>query len=93
MMMKVRLYGDLREYGKEFDEQSESIGLLDISPEGIETVKDLLEYLEIDSSEVSHIFVDREYSDLKNNVSKSERVALFPKDMGLLYKWYFKKKD
>lgn len=92
-MMEVRLYGDLREYGEEFDEQSESIGLLDITPEGIETVKGLLEHLKIDSSEVSHIFVNREYSSLEKQVSGDDRVAIFPKDMGLLYKWYFNKAE
>ncbi|MGM0510992.1 MAG: MoaD/ThiS family protein [Thermoplasmatota archaeon] len=91
--MEVRLYGDLREYGEKFDEQSESIGLLDITPEGIETVRELLEYLKIDSSEVSHIFVNREYSSIEKQVSSDDRVAIFPKDMALLYKWYFNKSE
>ncbi|MFW6375981.1 MAG: MoaD/ThiS family protein [Thermoplasmatota archaeon] len=90
--MKVKLYGDLREYADRLDEQSTSIGLLDIDLKNLNTVSDLLKYLGIDSTEVSHIFVNREYSALERRVSDDDRVALFPKDMGLLYKWYFSKK-
>ena len=90
--MKVKLYGDLREYADRLDEQSTSIGLLDIDLKNLNTVSDLLKYLGIDSTEVSHIFVNREYSALERRISDDDRVALFPKDMGLLYKWYFKKK-
>ncbi|MFW6196091.1 MAG: MoaD/ThiS family protein [Thermoplasmatota archaeon] len=90
--MKVKLYGDLREYADRLDEQSTSIGLLDIDLKNLNTVSYLLKYLGIDSTEVSHIFVNREYSALERRVSDDDRVALFPKDMGLLYKWYFSKK-
>ncbi|MFP4050810.1 MAG: MoaD/ThiS family protein [Thermoplasmata archaeon] len=90
--MKVKLYGDLREYADRLDEQSTSIGLLDIDLKNLNTVSDLLKYLDIDSTEISHIFVNREYSALERRVSDDDRVALFPKDMGLLYKWYFSKK-
>ena len=89
--MEVRLYGEFRQLSEKLDEKSMSIGIIDVESEGIKTVKDLLQYLGIDYSDISHVFVNRKYSALEKEVGESDRVALFPNDMGLLYKWYFKK--
>ena len=92
MVLKVRLYGGLKDKADSFDRESQSIGLLEIESDGIDEVRDILDRLKIDHDEVSHIFVNREYSALKRMIEDGDRVAFFPKDMALLYKWYFSEK-
>ncbi|PTD94802.1 hypothetical protein C9439_00555 [archaeon SCG-AAA382B04] len=88
MSFKVVLFGDLR---KRLSNKKENI---ELNQEEFHSVKDVLDYLDIEVDEVSHIFLDHSYSDVGRKIeSENERLALFPKDMALLYKWYFKKKE
>jgi len=41
----------------------------------------------------SNIFLNWQYSGLNRRVQKGDRLAIFPDDMQLLYKWYFRKID
>ncbi|MBD3193230.1 MAG: MoaD/ThiS family protein [Candidatus Heimdallarchaeota archaeon] len=92
-MITVKLYGDLR---KRFNKPINSPGspnTLEIEPSGITDVNDLLQELQIAGEEVSHIFVNGRYSSVNKKVMNGDRVALFPRNMGLLYKWYFTKEE
>ena len=55
----------------------------------IERVSDILKKLNIEETEVSHNFVNGKYSGFRKKVLNNDIVSLFPKNMGLLYKWYF----
>ena len=91
MSIQIRLYGDLR---KKVQQQSDDDGapcIINIENEG--TVSDILKKLSIEESEVSHIFVACKYSGISKKIRIGDRVALFPKNMGLLYKWYFNKEE
>jgi molybdopterin converting factor small subunit len=91
MTIQVRLYGDLRKKAPQegFDRGMPSI--LRVDDDGVNSVKDILKKLKIEENETSHIFVNRKYSGFSKKVADGDRVALFPRNMGLLYKWYFKK--
>ncbi len=86
MNLKVRLYGEFRELASE---NSRKIGIVDLEVSPEDKILDVLETLGVEPSEVSHIFLDGEYSSQKRKISDGERLAIFPRDMGLLYKWYF----
>lgn len=91
MSIQIRLYGDLR---KKVQQQSDDDGapsIINVENEG--TVSDILKKLSIEESEVSHIFVACKYSGISKKIRIGDRVALFPKNMGLLYKWYFNKEE
>ena len=56
-------------------------------------VSDILEHFQIPKEETSHIFVNGVYSGFRKKVQDGDLVSLFPKNMALLYKWYFKKEE
>ncbi|KYK33262.1 MAG: MoaD/ThiS family protein [Theionarchaea archaeon] len=87
MAILVKLYGTL----KEKTERSE--GTVEIEHQGIETVSDVLCRLNIKEGETSHLFVNGRYSGFRKRVKNGDRVAVFPKNMGLLYKWYFRREE
>ncbi len=91
--MKVKLYGSLREHGEEMDETSGSIGIKWMDVEKGERIEDIFQRLGIDEEEVSHIFLNSEYSSPRREVNPNDELALFPRDMALLYSWYFDEKD
>ncbi len=95
MAIKVILYGDLKRYVESTEKIESSIGIYEIYEndlKALETISDVLKYLSVDLDEVSHIFLNREYSHHERKIKDGDRLALFPKDMALLYKWYFQKK-
>ena len=92
MTIKVVLYGDLKEKADKIDTKTHTIGTSQLEADKINTISDVLTRLNIDEDEVSHIFLNRDYSALEREVQDGDRLALFPKDMALLYKWYFSKK-
>ncbi|MGM0405525.1 MAG: MoaD/ThiS family protein [Thermoplasmatota archaeon] len=91
MSIKVVLYGNLRNVAKNLDE-TETIGTVNIEGQSITKISDILEELDIEEKDVSHIFLNRDYSAPERKVEDGDRVALFPRDMALLYKWYFNRK-
>jgi molybdopterin converting factor small subunit len=92
MTIIVKLFGDLR---KRFQEDvSGGVPLLFEIKEGrVKVVSDILKELKIDENAISHIFVNSRYSGLRKKVKDKDLVALFPKNMGLLYKWYFDREE
>ena len=91
MPIKIKLFGELREKLKNKSPTGGAPITLNIENENIERVSDILKKFVIDESETSHIFVNGIYSGFSKKVNDKDRVAIFPKRMGLLYKWYFNK--
>jgi len=89
MAVEVRLFGKLKERAQRLDE-SGYVGISELSPDGIKTLGDVLASLLLREEEVSHTFLNFEYSDLDAQVGDGDRVSIFPRDMALLYRWYFK---
>ncbi|KXA91120.1 hypothetical protein AKJ57_02365 [candidate division MSBL1 archaeon SCGC-AAA259A05] len=92
MTLQVRLYGKLRDLASDHVEASGKIGLIEFEDRSIEKISDVLEFLGVDEEEISHIFLNGEYSGKDRKLGKGDRLALFSKDMSLLYKWYFSEK-
>jgi len=89
-MIEVHLYGKLRRFADEQDPTSDSIVYLPVR-EG-DTIQQVLERLGIPLNEVgSNIFLNWQYSTLTREIKDGDRLAVFPDDMQLLYKWYFAK--
>lgn len=90
MSIEVRLYGDLKKLvqtAKETNPGSPHIESL--GSEKISDVSDILQKFGIRENQVSHIFVNGKYSNAGKKLKDEDRIGLFPKNMGLLYKWYF----
>jgi hypothetical protein len=92
MPIDLKLFGDLRK--KADPTVSGTLPLrLKIDDPGITWVTDILRKYMIEDDEVSHIFVNGRYAGLKKKVINGDKVSLFPRNMGLLYKWYFKREE
>jgi hypothetical protein len=91
-MISVKLYGDLRK-----KQSSESTGgipsIIAINDNELSTISDLLRYLDIKPNETSHIFVNGTYSGFSKKITSGDNIGIFPKNMALLYKWYFQKEE
>jgi len=92
MSLTVRLYGKIRDLATRFDDASDKIGLVDID-EPVERVADVLEILGVEEEDISHVFLNGEYSTKNRKVREGDRLALFSKDISLIYGWYFSEKD
>jgi molybdopterin converting factor small subunit len=89
MTILVKFFGDL---AKRLSQNKEGIKNpldLEIESEGIEYVEDILNKYSIEKDETSHIFVNGTYSGFKKKIKDGDRIGIFPRNMGLLYKWYF----
>ena len=86
MSISVKLYGDLRE---KLPHKKYYVGIpntLKIETDKVKTVLDILKELDIDDDEISHIFVNGIYSGAGKLVKEGDRVGVFPKRMGLMFK-------
>jgi len=89
-MIEVHLYGKLRRFAEDKDPSSESV--VHVPVEQDDTIQDLLVRLGVPLHEVgSNIFLNWQYSGLDRQVHSGDRLAIFPDDMQLLYKWYFRR--
>jgi molybdopterin converting factor small subunit len=92
MSIDLKLFGDLRK--KADPKILGTLSLrLKINDSEITWITDILRKFKIEEDEVSHIFVNGRYSGLKKKVASGDKVSLFPRNMGLLYKWYFKREE
>jgi hypothetical protein len=90
--VEVHLYGKLRKYTQNLDPRKKSVETIEL--QGGSTIGDSLEELGIPLDEVgSNIFLNGEYSSLDRAIQEDSRLGVFPKDMNLLYKWHFRKKN
>lgn len=89
-MIEVHLYGKLRRFAAEQDPAGLSI--VHVPVQDGDTIRGVLERLGIPLEEVgSNIFLNWQYSALSRRVREGDRLAVFPDDMQLLYRWYFVK--
>jgi len=93
MTILVKIFGDLRKK-VEGSNVTNSLPLnLYIESNGINTIADILNKYKIEKEETSHLFVNGTYSGFNKKIKDGDRVGLFPKNMSLLYKWYFTKNE
>ncbi len=93
MPIKVKIFGDLK---NKLPQKASDIGapiILNLNNKGIERISGIIEELPFKESEISHIYVNHKYSGFTKKVYDGDIVALFPKNMGLLYKWYYPKEE
>jgi len=93
MAILVKIFGNLR---KKIEGSNVTNSLpisKHIESNGIETIADILNKLAIKKEETSHLFVNGTYSGFNKKVKDGDRVGLFPKNMSLLYKWYFTRNE
>ena len=88
-MLEVYLYGKLRRFTDNQDPTRDSIVYVPVK-DG-DTIEDITQRIGIPPEELgSNIFLNGEYSALERRVTDGSRLGIFPDDMKLLYKWYFK---
>ena len=91
-VIEVHLYGKLRRFAEDPDPTSDSIVQVPVTKG--DTIGQVLARIGIPVEEVgSNVFLNGEYSDLSRPVKPGDRLGVFPDDMQLLYKWYFRKRE
>ncbi len=89
-MIEVHLYGKLRRFAEQKSATGDSI--LYIEPSDKDTIRGTIIRMSIPLSEVgTNIFLNGELSSLERVLKDGDRLGIFPDDMQLLYKWYFKR--
>lgn len=89
-LIEVHLYGKLRRFTGNLDPARESI--VHVPAKNGDTIGDVAQRIGIPDKDLGpNIFLNGEYSALSRQVNNGDRLGLFPDDMQLLYKWYFKK--
>jgi molybdopterin converting factor small subunit len=89
MTILVKIFGDLRKKVKGYELNGALPLTIDLDSDGITTIADILKKYDILPEETHHLFVNGVYSGVKRTIHNGDRVAIFPKNMALLYKWYF----
>ena len=88
--IEVHLYGKLRRFTDNLDPEQESI--IRVPVEKGDTIHDISRRIGIPDEELGrNIFLNGEYSELTRKVKGGDRLGMFPDNMQLLYRWYFKK--
>lgn len=88
-MVHVHVYGKLRRHAAATDPRAASV--VEIAHRPGDTVRAVATRVGISLGELgANLFVDGRYADLDTPVPDGARVGLFPDDMQLLYKWYFR---
>lgn len=91
-MIEVHLYGKLRRFAEQKSAIEDSI--IFIEPRDKDTIRGTITRLGIPFSEIgTNIFLNGELSSLDRVIKDGDRLGVFPDDMQLLYKWYFKRMD
>ena len=89
-ILNVYLYGKLRRFTDQQRPDAES--LVQVPVQEGDTIAAILERIGVRLEEVgANIFLNHQYSALDRIVGPGDRLAVFPDDMQLLYKWYFEK--
>ena len=89
MPILVKIFGELRDKVKGQTIIGNNPLNIHLNSEDMERISDILNFFSIKEEETSHIFVNGVYSGFKKKVKDGDRVGIFPRKMGLLYKWYF----
>ena len=89
-MIEVHLYGKLRRFTDNQDPSRDSI--VSVPVEEGDTIEKIVRRIGIPLEELgNNIFLNGEYSALERKVKDKDRLGIFPNNMQLLYKWYFRK--
>ncbi len=88
-MIEVHLYGKFRSVAPNPDVRGDSIVMAPFH-DG-DTIEAVVRRLGLDPAEVSHLFLNGEYSSLRRRVKSGDRLGVFPREMALLYRQYFPK--
>jgi hypothetical protein len=89
--IEIHLYGKLRRFARNQDPTKDSVVHVPVKKD--DSISDVLVRLGMPLNEIgSNIFLNWQYSSLSRRVKEGDRLAVFPDDMQLLYKWYFAKK-
>lgn len=92
MPIRVKLFGDLRK--KAQPDITGSLSLkFSIDDSSVDRISDILKKYNIEEDEVIHIFVNGRYSGFTKKVISGDIVAIFPRNMAVLYKWYFNREE
>lgn len=86
-MVEVHLYGRLKEHLGPRPAWEEAV--VHVPVDDGATIADVLAALGIGPEEVSHLFLNAEYSGLRRKVRPGDRLGVFPREMALLYRQYF----
>jgi molybdopterin converting factor small subunit len=89
MTILVKIFGDLRKKVKDHEVTGALPLTITLENNKINTVGDILKKFKILPEETHHLFVNSVYAGLNKKVNDGDRVGIFPKNMALLYKWYF----
>ncbi|MHA1191643.1 MAG: hypothetical protein ACTSP9_05030 [Promethearchaeota archaeon] len=85
MSITVKLYGKLREQVKEISIENGFPATLNIEVGGLRSIFDILETLEIDEKEISHIFMNGVYTGSGIQIKDGDRIGIFPINMALMF--------
>lgn len=89
--LKLHLYGKLRRFAA--CQRPDAQSVVDVPVQKGDTIADILKREGIPLHEVGrNVFLNHQYSALDRPVEAGDRLAVFPDDMQLLYRWYFEKK-
>ncbi|MBA7590747.1 hypothetical protein ES708_32883 [subsurface metagenome] len=89
-MIEIHLYGKLRRFAVEKEPAGDSV--VDMTVEEGDTIQDILLRVGIPLEEVGrNVFLNWQYSALDRRVWDGDRLAVFPDNMQLLYRQYFRK--
>jgi len=89
-MIEIYLYGKLRRFAVEKEPTGDSV--VDMAVEEGDTIQDILLRVGIPLEEVGrNVFLNWQYSALDRRVRDGDRLAVFPDNMQLLYRQYFRK--
>ena len=90
--LTLHLYGKLRRFCDE--QRPDSVSELHLPVQEGDTIALILRQVGVPLEEVgSNVFLNWQYSALDRPVHPGDRLAVFPDDMQLLYKWYFEKQS
>jgi hypothetical protein len=89
--MEVYLYGRLRRFAANKEVAGESV--VKVSAVDGDTIESVLRRIGIELAEASNLFLNGEASLPSRRVSDSDRLGVFPRDMALLYRQYFKRRE
>ena len=89
-MIEVHLYGKLRKHAEQKSPLRESVVLIEVLED--DSIQSIVTRLGISFNELSStIFLNGEYSGLNRKVKDKDRLGLFPDNMILAYRQYFKR--
>ena len=85
MPVLIKLYGKLREKLTNVDLEKGLPVTFNIDASNVHFVYDIVEKFALSEDDLSHIFVNGKYCEIKKEIRDGDRVGLFPKNMALMF--------